>query len=400
MTGNTANRSSPTTANTGTSGATTTGGVPPRHQATFINKLYSIIEDAQNHPLIYWSSRGDRFTVTSPSELAKEVLPRYFKHANWQSFVRQLNMYGFHKVSDVFHASSSNNTHVWEFKHPDFKRARPDLLNSIKRRTPKSGAQPPAPASPIDSSPLPRHTPNLQTETPHHPVTASHPQTNTPTAPVDTIHHLTARMADLEQRNGNLMAAYQQLTANYRSVCAAQQQYHRAISKVANFLTMAFSEEESCDPSYLMQSKKKRKLDALNLNTEITHSLSACELPPCPSPNPVNSSWPMSSVDSSSSGISLPPLASICDRRVSQNVRSRTTNPTLYSTLASMPLSHSQAAGPVLSSASIRGTSCYSPALPKNSIPSPVPSLSPRQSGSPSHSPTDRPLHKFSLSAD
>ncbi|RKP34429.1 HSF-type DNA-binding-domain-containing protein, partial [Dimargaris cristalligena] len=111
-----------------------------RNQAAFINKLYTIIEATENQKLIHWSPCGQKFTVTNHNELAKTVLPRYFKHGNWQSFVRQLNMYGFHKVNDVFHANATNDTQIWEFKHPEFLHGRPDLLNNIKRRTPKASA--------------------------------------------------------------------------------------------------------------------------------------------------------------------------------------------------------------------------------------------------------------------
>lgn len=60
---------------------------------------FRMLEDNSIQDMIKWGGNGQLFSVASPSEFSKHVLPNYFKHSNWQSFVRQLNMYGFHKVS-------------------------------------------------------------------------------------------------------------------------------------------------------------------------------------------------------------------------------------------------------------------------------------------------------------
>ncbi|KAI9275971.1 HSF-type DNA-binding-domain-containing protein [Sporodiniella umbellata] len=108
------------------------GVITVKTQSAFVNKLYRMLEDFSIKHLISWSEQGDTFSVPNPTRFSKLVLPQYFKHNNWQSFVRQLNMYGFHKVNDMIHTNPDNQT--WEFKHPDFKKGAIDNLQHIKRK--------------------------------------------------------------------------------------------------------------------------------------------------------------------------------------------------------------------------------------------------------------------------
>ncbi|TPX09956.1 uncharacterized protein E0L32_008803 [Thyridium curvatum] len=134
-------------------------------QTAFIHKLYNMLEDPNIQHLISWSSSSESF-VMSPTHDFSKVLAQYFKHTNISSFVRQLNMYGFHKVSDVF-ANGSDST-LWEFKHGGGNFKRGDLvgLREIKRRASRhtplhrdySSSQKPAssqPGTPAEPIPMP-----------------------------------------------------------------------------------------------------------------------------------------------------------------------------------------------------------------------------------------------------
>ncbi|KFH43423.1 Transcription factor-like protein [Hapsidospora chrysogenum ATCC 11550] len=103
-------------------------------QTAFIHKLYNMLEDQNIQHLISWSSSADSFVMAPTPDFSK-VLSQYFKHTNISSFVRQLNMYGFHKERDVFHTGNPEST-LWEFKHGagNFKRGDLVGLREIKRR--------------------------------------------------------------------------------------------------------------------------------------------------------------------------------------------------------------------------------------------------------------------------
>ncbi|OAL64056.1 hypothetical protein A7C99_4710 [Trichophyton rubrum] len=115
-------------------GAAAAGQQPKVVQTAFIHKLYSMLQDPSIQHLISWSSSNESF-VMSPSSDFSKVLSQYFKHTNISSFVRQLNMYGFHKVSDVFHTGSPDSP-MWEFRHGNGSFRKGDVagLRDIKRR--------------------------------------------------------------------------------------------------------------------------------------------------------------------------------------------------------------------------------------------------------------------------
>ncbi|XP_014344338.1 heat shock factor protein 1 isoform X3 [Latimeria chalumnae] len=106
------------------------GNVP-----AFLTKLWTLVEDPDTDPLICWSPSGNSFHVFDQGQFAKEVLPKYFKHNNMASFVRQLNMYGFRKVVHIEQGGlvkpEKDDT---EFQHPYFIRGQEHLLENIKRK--------------------------------------------------------------------------------------------------------------------------------------------------------------------------------------------------------------------------------------------------------------------------
>ncbi|XP_018555258.1 heat shock factor protein 2 [Lates calcarifer] len=101
----------------------------------FLTKLWTLVEDADTNEFICWSQEGNSFLVLDEQRFAKEILPKFFKHNNMASFIRQLNMYGFRKVMhiDTGIIKQERDGPV-EFQHPYFKHGQDDLLENIKRK--------------------------------------------------------------------------------------------------------------------------------------------------------------------------------------------------------------------------------------------------------------------------
>lgn len=64
----------------------------------FIAKLSDMLEDSHNHHLISWTEEEKSFVVKHPHAFSSTLLPKYFRHKNYSSFLRQLSHYNFNKL--------------------------------------------------------------------------------------------------------------------------------------------------------------------------------------------------------------------------------------------------------------------------------------------------------------
>jgi len=97
--------------------------------ATFVQKFYDIVShpNFSNNNVVGWNATGDAVIVHDSHELERLVLPLFFRHDKYSSFVRQLNQYNFHKTRQSARI---------EFSNPNFLKDRPDLLVYIERKQP------------------------------------------------------------------------------------------------------------------------------------------------------------------------------------------------------------------------------------------------------------------------
>lgn len=96
--------------------------------APFLVKTYRLVDDPSTDHIVSWGDNNNTFVVWRPKEFSASILPSYFNHTNFSSFVRQLNTYGFRKIVRG----------RCEFANELFRKGQKHLLSHIQRRKPSS----------------------------------------------------------------------------------------------------------------------------------------------------------------------------------------------------------------------------------------------------------------------
>jgi len=101
-----------------------------------------------------FSPDGTAFHIFDQATFSQKYLPQYFKHSNYGSFVRQLNLYGFTSTR----LKVNSDVIVWS--HEYFLRDRKDLLKKIKRAKKQSSKTNKSDASPAFAATVGKHPPS------------------------------------------------------------------------------------------------------------------------------------------------------------------------------------------------------------------------------------------------
>jgi hypothetical protein len=95
-------------------------------------KLHNMLEDAEHQNwqhIVSWVQGGCGFKVHKSDEFVQEVMPNYFDQTKYESFRRQLNLYGFTRVS--------RGQLRGIYSHPFFVQSDKSMCRDINRRSAK-----------------------------------------------------------------------------------------------------------------------------------------------------------------------------------------------------------------------------------------------------------------------
>lgn len=93
----------------------------------FPSKLHEILSRTDISDIISWSPHGRSWRVFKPKAFEEKVIPQYFRHSKYNSFTRQVNGWGFRRITQ----GPDHNAYF----HEMFLRGLPHLCKRMRRLT-------------------------------------------------------------------------------------------------------------------------------------------------------------------------------------------------------------------------------------------------------------------------
>jgi hypothetical protein len=93
-----------------------------------LHQLLSLPPEVVDPSIISWAPHGRCFSVRKPGEFTRTIMKTYFNHTSITSFQRQLNLYGFKRIT------KSGSKDQGSYYHELFLRGRPELCRRIRRQ--------------------------------------------------------------------------------------------------------------------------------------------------------------------------------------------------------------------------------------------------------------------------
>jgi HSF-type DNA-binding len=113
------------------------GGIASR-AFSFPMVLHSLLEQAvgqEYDSIISWQSHGRAFIVHDQEHFVSDIMPHFFRQSQFPSFLRQLALYGFQRISKRTVSDQGS------YFHEMFLRGEPDLCQNIQRQRIKGSSK-------------------------------------------------------------------------------------------------------------------------------------------------------------------------------------------------------------------------------------------------------------------